>query len=46
MKARVQPLMRKNDKGKKVEDKNCTNISLPDHQVMVRGGTERRRRNS
>jgi hypothetical protein len=46
MKARVEPIMRKNEKGEEVEDKSRSNICLPDHHVMVRRGTARLTRNS
>lgn len=46
MKARVEPLMIKNDKGEEVEDQSRSNICLPDHHVMVRRGTARLTRNS
>src|SRR5690242_1647412 len=46
MKARVEPLVRKNDKGEEVEDTSRSNICLPDHHIMVRRGTARLTRNS
>lgn len=45
IKCRVEPLVRKNDEGEEVEDKDKTNICLPDHHTMVRRGTARLTRN-